>query len=157
MPPINVNQHAQAVALQASADAFAQAVIDTQISSNASAVWHINHLHFDLSPGAVAAWAAGVDLWLKWSLTTESKNYVLGAEEDDWLEGYSIAIPATAAAATAVLVPCHFDFDTDIIVAAPALYLQLDSNATAQINQLSMRVEYTPIRVTELELLRLRV
>jgi len=143
---------------QASADAFVQGVIDTQISTNSNAVWSVRHVDFYLNPQNCYAWANPADIAVSMCLTDASKTSVVDPGDQDWLEGAVFAINAAAAAVCSILVPCYLDKELPggLLVASPALYFGLKTFNTGVANTAICRIWYEPVRVSEIELLRLR-
>lgn len=152
-------QSAKLTVVQGVADGFVQGSLDTQISTESNAVWLIHRLEFMLEPSAVANWGIA-DTYATASVTDEAKTSVVPVSDDDWLEGFALANPTHPGATSANWPVCAYmrrDLPGDgLLVAAPAMYMQFKTHGTSVINTLHLKLWYEPVRVSEIDLLRLR-
>jgi hypothetical protein len=149
-----VAQYRNITLTEGGADVFVQATEYTGIDSGAGYGWLIKRIE-TMIPLAQAIEAIAADNSIAFSLSNRSLTAVGDLTDSDviYVDGTAGQLVTTGfGTAQRKFV---WDAPDGVIVVSPALYAQLDSTGTGLSLTAHMRIYYEPVKLTELEILRM--
>ncbi len=148
--------------IQASADAFKECEIETQLSIERSVVWMIHAIEFDFENiSQMSPVAANDERWMAQQVTRESKSTIVNSDDTDLLQKSKIQTVRSAAIGTDA-GPLWITNDTiriihypkPLLYAGSKIYWSVDTeNFTAAV-YMGVRVFYTIAKVDDKQFFR---
>lgn len=145
---------------QSGADVFVTGATETGISTQANFGILVDRVEFSLSPLLLSQATPAVDVEARIALLhgdTPTVNTILDYSNDDLIALASFTIQGVAASTSDVYMPANWTWiaPPNYVVVAEQLHFVLDTTNTGQANVGAYRIFYTPIELSELDVLRL--
>lgn len=151
-------QQVNVTVTQGGADAFAVTTIETGISTAARFGWLIDSVEFHFGT-AISATPQTADCDAQLILTKEqiTPTSLITPSDEDYIAGYRLAMPGIAAAVNQYVINLDYKWAAppNTVVVAPRLQFAIDSSGTTATNVGYVRVNYFPMELSEMDLLRL--
>lgn len=152
-----LNRFAAVRNTQSAADTPAQSTMSTGLSSSATVGWEIKSIEFLIDPTQLAALSADSEIEIEVSRDayTSAPPSVRGLTDESTIMAWSFANMLTTSGE--VFTPTYFKWEapSGVVVVQPNLYFTVDSNATGQTLVTDFRINFSVIKLSEIEFLRL--
>jgi hypothetical protein len=151
--PLNIAKYFDLTATQGGADAFIETSVATGIESANGVILKLSLVEVKFPASTFYTLAA--DMFMGWSLTRDTKATIVNYDDADCLMAGGTEL--TLITSGCVNIPNSYLYapPDGIFMAEPTLYFQLDSTGTGAANVAYVRIHYTEVKASEIDILRL--
>lgn len=140
-------------ATQGGADAFVEASVATEIIPADGLALLIENIEIVFAPASFSGLAADSEVF--WSICRDTKLAVAEYSDPDCflMDGFEFALNASGS--SVIQNRWTYTPKNGIPIVEPYIYVQFDSTGTGNAKQMYVRLEYSTVKMSEVEILRI--